>query len=179
MMTRQQVIRILGMTVWATSLEGCWDEPATVVIPTVDSGMDGSVPDDWRGFGSACDVDEDCKDYPSNEKRCIHNCVGLINTPGGYCTSCCDEAGRDVCAPGIDCVGFDDVYLVCLAHCHSDTDCRQDEGYECRPIYFIPDDFPGNYCLPREEFVEPDDQDASIEEALCPWPWLDTTGTTQ
>ena len=36
----------------------------------------------------------------------------------------------------------------------------------------IPDQFPGNYCLPKEEFVEPDDQDAGIDDALCPWPWL-------
>jgi hypothetical protein len=160
----------------ATCVVSCWDEIDHQVVPVgndLDASTEWVIPPEWSGFGTACSSDNDCGNYPSSEKRCIHNCVGLINTPGGYCTGCCDKAGKNLCAPGIDCVGYDNVYLVCLAHCNSDTDCRQEEGYECRTIYYIPDDFPGNYCLPKEEFVEPDDADASIDEALCPWPWLE------
>ena len=47
--------------------------------------------------------------------------------------------------------------------------CREDEGYECREIYYIPDQFPGNFCLPTPDLVEPDTD--NITELDCPWPW--------
>ncbi|MBW2533119.1 MAG: hypothetical protein JRI55_16635, partial [Deltaproteobacteria bacterium] len=78
--------------------------------------------------------------------------------------------GIDVCGPGIDCVGAYGVYLICLAHCSADEDCRQEEGWECREIYYIPDQFPGNYCMPNPDIVEPDTDDPGAEVS-CPWPW--------
>ncbi len=163
----------------------CWDEIEHQLKPdgggssdtgvdsdTTDTALEWIIPDDWKGFGTSCQSEADCTGYVATEKRCVHTVVGMINTPGGYCTSCCNEPGVNVCAPGIDCVGYLGIYLVCLAHCNSDADCRQDEGYECRPIYYIPDQFKGDYCLPAEEFVEPTEPDAGVDDALCPWPWL-------
>lgn len=153
---------------------GCWDE----VTHDCDCGDNAdastgntgwSLPEGWEGLGEACETDEDCQGYPG-ERRCVQDILSLINVPGGYCTSCCDAEEIDGCADGIDCVGANGVYLVCVAHCGSDEDCRQEEGYVCRPIYYIPEVFPGNYCLPTPDLVEPDTD--NTEELECPWPWL-------
>ena len=129
-----------------------------------------NLPEGWSGFGAACVEHGDCVDYPG-QRRCLKNVIGLINVPGGYCSSCCNEPGEDVCGPGIDCVGADGVYLICLSRCASDADCRQDGGFcECRSIYYIPDQFPGNYCLPKPEYSEPSPEDAQTDPD-CPWPW--------
>ena len=62
------------------------------------------------------------------------------------------------------------VYLICLAHCSEDADYREEEGYECREIYYIPDQFPGKYCMPTPDIVEPDtDETGDLD---CPWPWI-------
>ena len=167
----------LAVLLWAVQ-PGCSDDDTNTDVDTDDGGVDtGSETNNyqvpgpgWESFGTACEVDADCSGYPLDEKRCIHNCLNVINVPNGYCTACCNEAGHDICAPGVDCVGEDGVYLVCLAHCLNDDDCRQDDGYECRPIYHIPDRFPGKYCLPVPELVEPDTDDEST--LVCPWPWL-------
>jgi len=129
----------------------------------------GDVPEGWEGFGTPCLADEDCGGYPG-ERRCVTDVLGLINAPGGFCTACCDAEAADGCAQNIDCVGANNVYLVCIAHCDSHQDCRQEEGWECRPIYYIPDQFPGDFCLPDEEHVEPDTD--GIMDLDCPWPWL-------
>ena len=193
-------MRPILMVLAAVALAGCWDTvqhvydcgetPATDTDVDADAdgdsdadgdadadgGPDGStqgqgdLPDGWEGFGSACESDEDCKDYPADNKRCISNVLGIINTPGSYCTACCDYEEIDGCAPGIDCVGANGVYLVCLAHCESDDQCRESEGYECREIYYIPDVFPGTYCLPNESVMQPD-TDEPPQDLDCPWPW--------
>ena len=160
------------------AIVGCWDEVTNECdcgddtdTSTADAGTDTdwSLPDGWEGFGTACETDDDCQGYPG-VRRCIHDILSLINVPGGYCTSCCDAEEIDGCAVGIDCVGANNVYLVCIAHCDSDEDCRQGDGYECRPIYYISEVFPGNYCLPNEDLVEPDTDNP--QEVDCPWPWL-------
>jgi len=180
---------LISMTASAALLPGCWDtvehvydcgdDTATDTTDTdsqTDTGPEGDggqgrsgLPEGWQGFGEACENDEDCQGYPG-ERRCLHDVLGLINVPGGYCSSCCDEEEIDGCAPGIDCVGANNVYVVCLAHCETDADCRQSEGYVCIPIYYIPDVFPGTYCLPNADLVEPD-TDQPTQELDCPWPW--------
>ena len=135
-----------------------------------DSKGQGALPQGWDGFGAACDSDDDCTGYPS-DGRCIENVLGMIDTPGGYCTACCNAAATDGCAEGIDCVGVDDVFLVCLARCQTDADCRQNENYECRPIYYLDSRFKGNYCLPDQDHVTPE-EGAIQSDPHCDWPWL-------
>ncbi len=183
-------LTLLAFITAPMAVAGCWDEvshecdcgddtdTSTASTDTdadtdtdvdLDGGQRSGLPDGWQGFGEACETDDDCQGYPG-ERRCIHDILSLINVPGGYCTSCCDAEEIDGCDDGIDCVGANNVYLVCLAHCDSDEDCRQGDGYECRSIYYISDVFPGNYCLPNEDLVEPDTDNP--QEVDCPWPWL-------
>ncbi len=161
------------------AVAGCWDEvtheydcgdDTDTSTADTDADTDWSLPEGWEGFGEACETDADCQGYPG-ERRCIRDIMSLINVPGGFCTSCCDAEEIGGCAQGIDCVGANEVYLVCIHHCESDDNCRQDEGYECRPIYYLSEVFPGNFCLPDEEHVEPD-TDSPPQELDCPWPWL-------
>jgi hypothetical protein len=138
-----------------------------------DTGQ-GDLPTDWIGFGAACVDDADCQGYPSDTdfpKCCLSDVLGLINAPGGYCGACCNEEAQDGCAENIDCVGANLTYTICLAHCDSNEDCRQDEGWECRELYYIPDNFPGTYCLPDSEHVAVD-TDMPPDDPNCPWPWL-------
>ena len=120
--------------------------------------------------GGICETVDDCSGYPAENKLCIHDILQLINTPGGYCTSCCNEPGEDICAENIDCVGVTNALLICVAQCETDADCRQDEAYECRELYYIPEEFPRKYCLPNEDHLTPDPAYAD-EEVVCPWPW--------
>jgi hypothetical protein len=133
-------------------------------------GGQGNRPEGWEQFGAACETNEDCAAVPGGG-RCLFNIISMINVPGGYCTACCDTPGYDVCAPGIDCVGVDEVYLVCLAHCDSNEDCRTEDHYECRPIYYLDTVFEGNYCLPDVDHVEPDPT-APASDPECDWPWM-------
>jgi hypothetical protein len=184
----------------AAALGGCWDEVKNVYDcndcpdgsassdgdadtdadsdADADGGPDGSVtsgqgdlPQGWEGFGASCETNADCEalGYPG-EARCVHDVIGLINAPGGYCTACCNAEEIGGCAQNIDCVGANNVYLICLSHCDSDADCRQDGDWECREIYYIPDQFPGKFCLPVPELVQPDTD--NLTDIDCPWPWL-------
>ncbi|MCK9522650.1 MAG: hypothetical protein M0R76_06310 [Proteobacteria bacterium] len=124
----------------------------------------------WQGFGSGCTQNSDCRDYPAENKACLQDVLGMINAPGGYCTACCNEAGKDKCAPGIDCVGVDGAYLICLERCREDAHCRQDEHWECRNIPYIDAVFTDTYCLPTEAHSDPD-PNKPPSDPDCPWPW--------
>lgn len=130
-----------------------------------------SVLDDaWAGFGSACDEESQCAGYPAENKRCLSNVMGLVDSPGGYCTACCDEAGEGVCGQGIDCVGAYNSFLICLERCDTNADCRTEDHYECHAgLYYMETIFPGKYCLPDAEHAVPDD--ATAQNTTCPWPW--------
>ena len=156
---------------------GCWDTIDHVYDRDDDAQKDKDAspvggyefpPEGWDGFGEACEQHSDCEGYPG-ERRCLRDVLGLINSPEGYCSACCDEPGPDVCAPGIDCVGDTGVYLICIMHCNSDADCRTEDGYICREIYYVPDDFPGTYCVPKPELSKPSKDDHL--DVDCPWPW--------
>ena len=135
---------------------------------TVNSVLDS----DWQGFGQGCEDVSECSDYPSGEKRCIHQVMGLIKSPGGYCTACCNEENkRDACGPGIDCVGANNAYLICMARCNTDADCRTEDHYECRSIYYLNQVLPDNYCMVDEEHMNPEPGDG--EDITCPWPWTE------
>jgi len=187
----------------AFSASACWDDPAHELdtdgvndgTGDVDADADadtdtdadsdtavatgqGDLPPGWEGFGTPCVTDEDCRGYGTAEsRRCVYVVSGYVSAPNGFCTACCDQAGIDGCAPNIDCVGADNVYVICVAHCDAHEDCRQSEGWECRPMWYVETDlFPGTYCLPDAEHVTPD-TDIPIppedDDPLCPWPWLD------
>ncbi|MBN2802006.1 MAG: hypothetical protein JXR91_02810 [Deltaproteobacteria bacterium] len=152
------------------------DDSDTADSETADSETDNDVNNsllsaEWQGFGTACTDVSDCDGYPSNEKRCITQVMGLIKSPGGYCTACCNEENRkDACGPGIDCVGANNAYLVCLARCKTDADCRTDDNYECRSIYYLDSVLTDKYCMPDEAHMTPDPSDTN--EMTCPWPWV-------
>lgn len=137
----------------------------------VDTSGQGIRPKGWERFAGACQVHADCTGYPRS--RCIDTSIlGLINVPGGYCTACCDVAG-EYCAEGVQCIGLDNVYLICASSCLSDDDCRQSEGYVCRPVppYLDTSLFPGNFCLPDDEHMTPPEGSAPSNPE-CDWPWL-------
>jgi hypothetical protein len=138
-----------------------------------DGVINSLLPADWKGFGQACETTAECKDYPLAEKRCSHDTLGIINSPLGYCSACCDKPGKDVCGPGVDCVGTDGVFLICIARCKSNSDCRTDDHYECRSMPYIPKEFPDKYCLPDEQHIMPDTS-AHYPAIECPWHWIDT-----
>jgi hypothetical protein len=194
---RYLTVSILGF-ISALSLSGCWDEVVHVYddgntcvaedseSETVDDNdsetslpadsdtsadpINSVLPAEWQGFGTACQSDADCTGYPAENKRCIQNVMGIIAAPGGYCTACCSEPGKDKCGPGVDCVGVSGAYLVCIERCRSNADCRGDDFWECRDMYYISMDFPDDYCLPDEAHNQPD-PDKPAPELQCPWPW--------
>lgn len=130
----------------------------------------GIQPPGWEGFGKPCKVHDDCKNIPLG--RCIENILGLVNAPGGYCVACCNQAGIDVCAPGIDCIGEPGMYLVCINTCESDDQCRQEEGYRCLPVWYLAEKYPGRrYCMPSEDLIEPP-EGSTPSDPQCNWPWL-------
>jgi hypothetical protein len=59
---------------------------------------------------------------------------------------------------------------VCLTHCTSDSQCRVEQGWECRELYYISSDFPGDFCLPDADHATPDPQYQG-EMPNCDWPW--------
>jgi hypothetical protein len=195
-MTSEPSTRFLAISLFSVALAGCWDtiehvydnglgdcqdtgsgDADTDTDTDTDSDTDsstapqgqGDLPPGWEGFGSPCETDEDCSGYPG-ERRCIHSVMGIINVPGGYCAACCDWEEIDGCAENVDCVGANNVYVICLAHCDSDDDCRNAPEWECREIYYLDATFPGKYCLPKPEFAEVD-TDNPGPEVTCPWPW--------
>jgi hypothetical protein len=138
-------------------------------------GGQGDVPAGWEGFGTPCVDDADCNGYPGGDafpRICLTDVLGMFNAPGGFCTACCNVPAVDGCADNIDCVGVADAYTICLAHCDSNEDCRTDEGWECRGIYYIPDQFPGTFCLPdaAHKDLAPDQP---LDDPNCPWPWVE------
>jgi hypothetical protein len=139
----------------------------------IDAGSNGQgdLPPGWEGFGAPCEVDEDCTGYPAAEKRCIKDLMGVVNAPGGYCTACCDWEGIDGCAQNIDCVGVNNTFVICASNCTSSDQCRTDEGWECRGLWYMESYFPDDYCMPDSDHVEPDTESPS-PETQCPWPWL-------
>jgi hypothetical protein len=138
-------------------------------------GPQGDLPAGWEGFGTACVDDADCNGYPGSTdlpKCCLTDVLGIIGAPNGFCTACCNAAAIDGCAENVDCVGVDNTYLICLAHCDQLSDCRVSEGWECRPIWYMSqEEFPGTYCLPDGQHVIPD-TDIPLDDPHCPWPWL-------
>jgi hypothetical protein len=195
---RSWTARLLAIAVTAAG-SGCWDEivhqgectdtgapPGTDTDADADTDADtdtdtapsgdgqGDVPAGWEGFGTACTTDADCNAYPGSPdfpRCCLTDVLGLINAPGGFCTACCNAAEIGGCAENIDCVGADNAYTICLAHCDSNDDCRTDEGWECREIYYIPTDFPGTFCLP-DALHKDLGPDQALDDPGCPWPWL-------
>jgi hypothetical protein len=138
---------------------------------TADKGNgQGLQPQGWEGIGSPCVDDADCQAIDSRF-LCIHSVIDLIGAPGGYCTACCNQSGKDACATGIDCVGADGVYLVCISHCTSNSQCRAEDGWVCREMYYISNDFPGDFCMPDTDHATPD-TDHQGEMPDCDWPWL-------
>ncbi len=190
-MTSSIAPRVLVPLLLAALLASCWDtiehvyddgpcdcQDAASSDGDADSDSDGdtdtsqgqgNLPPGWEGFGAPCENDGDCSGYPG-ERRCIHNVMGIINVPGGYCAACCDYEEIDGCADNIDCVGANNAYVICLAHCDSNEDCRDAPEWECRPIYYLDETFTGNYCLPKPEYAEVD-TDNPGPEVTCPWPW--------
>ena len=123
----------------------------------------------WEGFGRACETNADCTDLPDGQ--CIHNIMDIIHAPRGFCSACCNKAGIDICAAGIDCVGLDDNFTICINTCFSDDQCR--EGYECKPVPYLNSYYQGrNYCMPdAENAIIPEGVPAT--EPDCDWPWLE------
>ncbi len=156
----------------STEKEDAGTEGKSTDTSTVQSNEgQGTRPPGWENFGSPCETHDQCTGY-GTEPRCLHSVMGLINIPDGFCADCCNEAGKDVCASGIDCIGVYEAYLICLAHCNSDDDCRDDGKWSCQPLPFGMDEvFSGDYCLPTPEYSTPD-TDAEAEDPGCPWPWL-------
>ncbi|MDJ0761642.1 MAG: hypothetical protein QNJ97_01530 [Myxococcota bacterium] len=132
----------------------------------------GDLPEGWGHFGAPCETDVDCEGY-SDRHRCLQkNILGIINLPGGYCTACCDKAG-EWCAPGIHCIGLDEVYLICAATCQSDDQCRTTDGYTCTQLpYLDASQFPYNYCLPDADHIDPVEGDEA-SDPKCDWPWVE------
>ncbi len=148
------------------------DSDADADADTSEGKGQGTRPAEWEDFGGPCTTHDDCTGYPN--ARCVDNSIlGVINAPGGYCTACCNKAG-DFCADGVQCIGLDDVYLICAASCTGNDACREEEGWECRkiPPYLDTSAFPGNFCLPNDENIE-SDTDATSLPLDCDWPWLD------
>jgi hypothetical protein len=131
----------------------------------------GIRPEGWEDMGKACEVHEDCANIPGGLGRCVFDVVEFINLEGGYCAACCNKPALDGCAPGIDCVGADEVYLVCINHCTDNSQCRTDENYECRPLWYLDSIYPGDYCLPDADHVEPPEGSVPTDPE-CDWPWL-------
>ncbi|MBN2715025.1 MAG: hypothetical protein JXX14_04165 [Deltaproteobacteria bacterium] len=126
---------------------------------------------DWAGFGAACSDVSQCTGYPAANPQCLQNVMGLVNCPGGYCTACCNQAGEGVCGQGIDCVGADNAYLICLERCETDADCRTEDHYICHEgLYYMESIFTGKYCLPDAGHITPDP--GVVQNVTCPWPWI-------
>ncbi len=179
-------------------LTGCWDKIEHVSDCQKDLGQDASVmgqdtgentnsdtgnnaktkPDasigleGWDGISQPCTIDDDCTGYGYEGAKCVKSSIlGVVNVPGGYCTACCNKAHVH-CAPGVQCIGIDDVYLICAKQCTADEDCRQDDNYVCRdlaPWGLV--DFPETFCLPDNEYATPD-TDQEQDELGCDWPWI-------
>jgi len=133
----------------------------------------GTRPDDWANFGAPCQINDQCTGY-HEDARCIHSVMSVIDVPDGYCAACCNEPGKDICAQGIDCVGLNEAYLICLAHCDSVEDCRDDGKWDCLPLPYTMDQlFPGTFCLPTAEYAGPDTDDTDDHDPGCDWPWLE------
>ena len=177
----------------AIAAAGCWDKivhemdcvdtgGSTDVDSDSDSDADaapgdgqGDLPPGWEGFGAACLDDEDCQGYPGSDtfpRRCLTDVMMMFNAPGGFCTACCNAPAINGCADNIDCVGALNAFTICVAHCDSSSDCRQDEGWECRGMYYIPADFPGTFCLPDEDHKDVDTETQEPDDPNCPWPWI-------
>jgi hypothetical protein len=108
---------------------------------------------------------------PAEDRRCLTDVMGIVNAPGGYCTACCNVKAADGCALNIDCVGADLTYLVCIAGCDKNSQCRLAEGWECRPLWYLEDElFPGSYCMPDSGHLLPD-TDQPTDDPQCDWPW--------
>ena len=177
-------------------LSGCWDEPEHELdndfgnggVVSSDSGS-GDVAGDtgsdvaarpsrnsvlaagWAGFGASCSDVSQCTGYPSSNKQCLQDVMGLVNCPGGYCTACCNTPGEGICGQGIDCVGAENAYLICLERCETDADCRTEDHYLCHEgLYYMENIFIGKYCLPDMDHITPEPGAGQLVE--CPWPWL-------
>jgi hypothetical protein len=158
-----------------TDADADTDSDADTDADAATGGGQGDLPPGWEGFGAACVTDDDCNGYPSSAempKACLTDVLSLINAPGGFCTRCCNNALVDGCAENVDCIGVNNAYTICLATCDSNSDCRTDEGWECRGIYYLVDpQFDGRtYCLPDSQHVDLD-PDQPLDDPNCPWQW--------
>jgi hypothetical protein len=171
-------------------LIGCWDEITHVHdcpeceectdCDCADSGDAGSTaggegqgtrPEGYESFGGPCETDAQCTGY--DRARCVpRSILGVVAVPGGYCTACCDAENTE-CASGIQCIGYNDVYLICAAKCTSDDQCRQEEGYACRSLEDVTPALPlqQKFCLPDAAHQTPDPNDPE-HDIQCDWTWL-------
>lgn len=144
--------------------------------PSDDDGTDepgqgqGIRPAGWEEFGKACETHEDCSGIPGGGK-CINSIMQLIFAPKGYCIMCCDDPGIDKCGPGFDCVGVQSealTFLVCINNCEKDEDCRQEDGYECKPVPYLDEYYPDKkYCMPI--ILEAPSDDVQEMDPECNW----------
>ncbi len=86
-------------------------------------------------LGFPCDQDSDCRNA-LDDGRCLHELAG-VELGGGYCTHA---------DPSFGCTPPDGRWLVVYTsywfrRCESSSDCREDEGYYCDPVYRI--------CIPK------------------------------
>lgn len=137
---------------------------------STDGSGQGIRPPGWEDFGGPCETHDDCSDIPGGGK-CINSIMQLIFAPKGYCVACCNEPGIDMCGPGFDCVGVKNdalTYLVCINNCEEDKDCRQEDGYECKPVPYLEEYYPGQkYCMPI--VIVPPADDVQEIDPECDW----------
>jgi len=145
-------------------LSGCWykenctklcsqDKDAGQNGVDADADADGDGAADtgtadagWGNIGNACQVDGDCKGYP--DPFCEQKAAGVVPCPNGYCSAHCTTP-HTWCAPGILCVGVEGIYTGCLEVCTDNKQCRTSEGYICRDMPYIGNEYPNQtFCLP-------------------------------
>lgn len=114
-------------------------------------GGQGIRPQGWEEFGKRCESHDDCEGIPGGGK-CINSILQMVYAPYGYCITCCDEPGIGNCGVGFDCVGVKTsalTYLVCINTCEKDEDCREEDGYVCKPVPYLGEYYPDRkYCMP-------------------------------
>lgn len=112
--------------------------------------------------GDPCETDLQCMGVPGME-TCItvvpFGPGGYIEFPGGYCSADCVTDGD--CGEGALCVSTMGGMSACFLTCEDGSDCREDEGYECRARHSDPQTF----CMPPRP-ARPDATTDALEDPI-------------
>jgi hypothetical protein len=125
------------------------DDPTTETPEDAEEETTEDAPEDSTGsgiVGDACGDADECGGIPAEDIRCLDELLvgsGItITFPEGYCSAACGS--DEDCGEGASCERFGSDINYCLDECRRDSDCREDDGYECRARMGGSD----TYCLP-------------------------------